>query len=119
MAKLTAEQDPSIPEYPEGFQAVKSSQILAIAYFEADTQRDVTGDPTALNREHKDGRLEVIFKGGSRYSYKNVLPHQVEAMLDPNQSVGKYFAANIKANPDIYTYTRMENFVPTQEGAKP
>lgn len=107
---------PKASRFPEGFKEVTSSQILAVAYFEEGTHRDVTGDPATLNREHKNGRLEIIFKGGTRYAYDNVLPYQVEAMLDPAQSTGKYFSENIRKHADLYPFVRMEDFVPTVEG---
>lgn len=101
------------PEFPEGFREVTSSRIQALAYFEANTQRDVTGDPAALNREHKDGRLEVIFKGNARYSYENVLPYQMEALLD---DVTRRDTFNeIVKNPELYPFSRMADFVPTVE----
>ncbi len=102
------------PAFPEGFREVTSSRMLAVAYFEKGTQRDVTGDPQVLNREHKDGRLEVIFKGNARYSYENVLPYQMDALLD---DVTRRDTFNeIVKQPDLYPFTRMADFIPTQEG---
>ncbi len=74
---------------PAGFQAVKSSNIKAVGFFEDVTHPDLD-----------KGNVEVIFKNGSRWKYKGVSRKMYAEMLEAG-SIGMFYNQNIKGNPQI------------------
>lgn len=56
--------------------------------------------------------LEVQFTNGQVYRYDNVPPLIHQALMEA-QSVGSYFAQTIKAQPNLYPFTRVEIKTPT------
>jgi hypothetical protein len=80
------------------WESVDSSQISEVGYDAASST------------------LGIRFKAGSRspaseYHYANVPPLVHRAMITA-ESVGSYFAAEIKKRPDIYPYTKIGDVLP-------
>lgn len=94
-------------QLPDGFVAVESSHIKAVAFFDGQY-----GAPP---------RVEIIFKRakgpGARWAYHGVTREMHDEMMDKekNPSVGKYFAARIKGNPAIASHMVVPTPAPTAE----
>jgi hypothetical protein len=58
---------------------------------------------------HDGERLFILFKtkkARSLYAYRNVTPEKHQLLVNA-ESIGKHFADNIKAEPDLYPYERI------------
>jgi len=80
MSAAPASQSPEVPEIPEGFIYVDSSNLLAVAFVDS-----------ALTLKE----VQVIFKNGKRHHYEWV-PVEVAEAFKAADSVGRFLAANIK-----------------------
>lgn len=70
-------------------QPVSSSQLKAIGY------------------QPDDNRLFIEFHhGGSTYAYEHVTQGDYEALRDA-QSIGKHFAAHLKAHPSKFPFKKL------------
>lgn len=85
---------------PAGYEAVASSNIKAFCF-----------------RPHEAGlgTLEVLFKNNTRYAYPGVSAVLFREVLTA-ESIGRAFNTMVKNNDD-YRAEKLEDFVPTQEGA--
>ena len=80
------------------WETVDSSQINEVGYDAASK---------TLGIRFKPGRTSPA----SEYHYANVPPMVHRAMITA-ESVGSYFAAEIKKRPDLYPYTKMGDVLP-------
>lgn len=64
--------------------------------------------------------LQVEFKGGSIYNYRNV-PEAVHAeLMNPVEfegSHGKYFIHKIKKNPEVYPFEKVQDAIAKKQKA--
>ena len=79
-------------ELPPNHQAVESSNIKSLAFLNP----DATGT----------GTLEILFKSGVIWQYKNVHRELAEE-LQKAESVGSFFAQRIKARPELFEASRV------------
>lgn len=93
---------------PKGFRLVDSSNLLAIGYFEANSDLDILDDPGRPERlGFMAGRLEVIFppkKDGTscaRWAYRAVPAYIIMEMLEA-ESMGSVFSKAVKPNADSF-----------------
>lgn len=96
-------------EAPKGYQAVESSQIMAVGYFEMGTDKPFLFGVDVLSKAVKAGRfgrLEIMFKGGARWAYSSVPAQKVQDMMKA-ESIGKYFNAEIKSNAEAFPPTKL------------
>lgn len=58
----------------------------------------------SVGYSEKSSVLEIEFKGGGVYQYKNVSPKTYVDLLEA-ESVGRYFGQNIKKDTEQYPFT--------------
>lgn len=61
----------------------------------------------ALGHDPETNTLEVQFNGGARYRYAGVDVELFDRFRNA-ESPGKFFAAEIKANPKAYPYSKLD-----------
>lgn len=96
---------------PAGYQAVESSNVAAIGFFEMVSGKSFLGTDELAKAaaSSRFGRLEVMFKNGDRWAYSTVPADFVREML--LGSVGKYLNTYIKTKPEAFPATKLERFV--------
>lgn len=96
---------------PQGYKPVESSNLAAIGFFELASGRSFLDDLEKACATERSGRLEVMFKNGTRYSYASVPAVLVNSMLGA-PSIGNYFYRAVAANKEAFPCTKMEPYVP-------
>ncbi len=76
---------------------VTSSQIVSIGFDSATSTMEIEFTNRGLNRERPN----------SIYQYAQVTPEVHEALMKA-ESIGSHFIKNIKPNPQLYPYTKIQ-----------
>lgn len=93
--EITPAPSQEIPkDIPLHYVPVLSTNLKAVAFMDAEGNNIIPG-------AQEEGYLHVLFQSGTCYRYANVERQHFHGLMSA-ESVGKYFNAQIKANPKAY-----------------